>query len=75
MNTVSEYYIDGIKDGRAYLRQFGAEDAPGIIANIRSTMLGFPASTPVGQRLRGELAFWVNQISMASKNENQQEDA
>ena len=67
MNTVSTHYLEGIKEGRAYLTKYGAADIDAHIANLRSTMKGFPASTPVGQMLRGELDFWRNQKARGAR--------
>lgn len=60
--TVSTHYLDGIKEGRAILTQYGSDDASARLENLNSTIKGFAASSPVGQLLRGERDFWRNQI-------------
>ena len=63
MKTVSPHYIDGIKEGRDVFQREGLEYAAQYIENLRSTIKrGLPASHPVGQMLRGELDFWLNQV-------------
>lgn len=63
MQTVTAEYLMGIKEGRDLLRKYGTESITiqDRIDNLKRTMKGFPASTPVGQMLRGELDFWRNQ--------------
>ncbi len=67
METVNAIYLEGIREGRACLEKYGTHDISiqDRIDNLRSTMRGFPASTPVGQLLRGELDFWLNQAKRA----------
>ena len=64
--TVTQSYLDGIKDGRSYLRTFSPsiEEMHEIVANIRETLKGFK-SGPVAESLRGERDFWLNQIKRA----------
>lgn len=73
--TVTTEYLAGITDARATMRkiqsgtdscyrpdelpEFMREELAGIERTIRS---GFPASSPVGQMLRGERDFWRNQV-------------
>lgn len=63
MNQVTSYYLEGIKEGRETLNRYGVDTVSiqDRIDNLKSTIKGFPASNPVGQMLRGELDFWVNQ--------------
>ncbi|QMP18235.1 hypothetical protein RpY1_023 [Ralstonia phage RpY1] len=63
MQTVTAEYLMGIKEGRDLLGKYGTESITiqDRIDNLKRTMKGFPASTPVGQMLRGELDFWRNQ--------------
>lgn len=63
MQTVTAEYLMGIQEGRELLRKYGTESITiqDRIDNLKRTMKGFPASTPVGQMLRGELDFWRNQ--------------
>lgn len=63
MQTVTAEYLMGIREGRELLRKHGTESITiqDRIDNLKRTMKGFPASTPVGQTLRGELDFWRNQ--------------
>lgn len=60
---VSYWYIEGIKEGRKCLDEWGTEgvSAQEQIDNIKETLKRFSASSPVGQMLRGELDFWKNQ--------------
>ena len=64
--TVSEHYIEGIKEGRKALEKYGMEIAHDELRNLNSTIKGFSASTPVGQMLRGERDFWKNQLKKAA---------
>jgi len=59
---VTAEYLDGIKEGRAWLRQHGSDDAPAILDNLNRTIKGFDTQSPVGQMLRGERDFWRNQL-------------
>lgn len=69
MQTVTTYYLEGIKEGRKALEKHGTADISiaDRIDNLRSTLKGFTGSSPVGQMLRGELDFWVNQQKAAAK--------
>ncbi|MDT0140186.1 hypothetical protein [Acidovorax sp. PRC11] len=69
IDTVSTFYVEGIKEGRASLERHGMAAASDELANLNSTIKGFPASTSVGQLLRGERDFWANQIKRARKTE------
>lgn len=60
--TYSQHYLDGIKSGREALVRHSISIARDEVANLRSTIKGFPASNPVGQFLRGELDFWLHQL-------------
>ncbi len=62
MKQVTAEYIEGIKEGRAWLRQYGMADAAAHLDNITRTARTFAAQSPVGQMLRGERDFWRNQI-------------
>lgn len=62
MQTVSAEYLMGIKEGRERFEQYGVAIAHDELENLRSTIKGFAANTPVGQMLRGERDFWVNQL-------------
>lgn len=64
--TVTQEYIMGIKEGREVFRKYGLAIAPDALDNLRRAIKGFPASTPVGQMLRGERDFWLNQIKRAA---------
>lgn len=59
---VSEYYLEGIKEGRAWLRKHGLEDAQSHLDNILATSKQFDAKSPIGQILMGERDFWRNLI-------------
>ena len=69
MQTVTESYLDGIRDGRAILKAWQAEGLVDVLAlarasidNLTRTCRQFDAQLPVGQYLRGERDFWRNQI-------------
>ena len=63
MQTVTQEYLMGIKEGRETLKKYGIEliTIEERIDNIKSTLKGFDNSSPVGQMLLGELDFWKNQ--------------
>jgi hypothetical protein len=62
MQTVTEAYLMGIKEGRSQLKQFGLSvNTKERIENLKSTLEGFDRSSSVGQMLLGELHFWENQ--------------
>lgn len=63
--TVSQHYLDGIREGRESLKMHGPGIARQEIENLRSTIKGFSADNPVGQFLRGELDFWRHQLKKA----------
>lgn len=60
--TVSIYYIEGIKEARIAFERHGIEWADDELRNLNSTLRGFSAGSPVGQMLRGERDFWLNQL-------------
>lgn len=69
MNTVTESYLDGIREGRSLLKAWQAEglvDVPALarasIDNLNRLCRQFGARSPVGQMLRGERDFWRNQL-------------
>jgi len=62
--TVSEMYLEGIKEGRERLTKYGC-DANEELASLNRTLRSFTASSPVGQMLRGERDFWRNQLNKA----------
>lgn len=66
MQQVSQYYLEGIKEGRITLEAYGITDITiqERIDNLKRTIKGYPASSPVGQMLRGELDFWKNQAKI-----------
>jgi hypothetical protein len=59
---VSEMYLEGIKEGRASFKKNGISVAADELDNLNRTIKGFSACTPVGQMLRGERDFWLNQV-------------
>ena len=63
MQNVTQYYLEGIKEGRETLKKYGAEliTIQERIDNLKSTLRGFDKHSPVGQMLLGELDFWKNQ--------------
>lgn len=62
MRQVTQDYLNGIREGRAWLRKYGAVDAQTHLGNLTATARAFDAQSPVGQMLRGERDFWRNQI-------------
>ena len=60
MQTVTQFYLDGIKEGRETLKKYGVEliTIQERINNLKSTLRGFSKASPVGQMLLGELDFW-----------------
>ena len=62
MRQVTQDYLNGIREGRAWLRKYGAVDAQAHLGNLTATARAFDAQSPVGQMLRGERDFWRNQI-------------
>lgn len=72
--TVTAEYLMGITDARQAFRKVrSGQDATyraselgefvrEELAGIERTIKGFPASTPVGQMLRGKRDFYRNQI-------------
>jgi len=65
MQSVTAEYLLGIKEGREMFEKYGAGIASDEIDNLKLTIKGFAASTPVGQMLRGERDFWLNQAKRA----------
>jgi hypothetical protein len=63
MKPISIYYLDGIKEGRQVYQREGMADADAHIENLAKLVKDFDASNPIGQMLRGELAFWRHQKS------------
>lgn len=60
--TVTTEYLEGIREGRNWLRTNGSDDACAVLRNLEATCEQFAASSPVGQMLRGERDFWRNWI-------------
>lgn len=62
-NPVSHEYLQGIRDGREYLKRFSPTilDMRDIIRNLENTMRNFDPG-PVKDHLRGERDFWKNQL-------------
>ncbi|PLP96928.1 hypothetical protein [Cupriavidus pauculus] len=67
MTTVTAEYLMGIKEGRSILNGNGTADisVADRLDNLRATIKGFGADTPVGQMLRGERDFWLHQQKLA----------
>lgn len=59
---VTAEYIEGIKEGRAWFKRYGMDDAAAHLDNLTRKARTFDAQSPVGQMLRGERDFWRNQI-------------
>ena len=64
--TVTVPYIDGIKEGREVFKREGMSNAAAHLDNLNRTVKGFAAGTPVGDMLRGERDFWINQMKRAA---------
>lgn len=62
MKQVSSFYIEGIKEGRASFDRNGMAVAHEELDNLQRTIKGFAADSGVGQMLRGERDFWLNQV-------------
>lgn len=60
MQTVTNAYLMGIKEGREQFKLYGAVDIEGRIENLKATLKGFNRKSTVGQMLLGELHFWEN---------------
>ena len=67
MNNPTEMYLVGISEGRATFNNEGLTDAAERIRNLKETIKGFAANSSVGQMLRGERDFWINQLKKVSK--------
>lgn len=65
--TVSAEYLDGIREGRAWLKEQGAGDARALLDNLERTAGMFDAQSPVGQMLRGERDFWRLQVKLPGR--------
>lgn len=63
MKSVTAEYLMGIKEGREILSTYGVQEVTIAerIESLRSTIKGFDASSAVGQMLRGERDFWIQQ--------------
>lgn len=67
MQTVSQHYLDGIKEGREYATKYGTDDARACLdTSIRVCRL-FAPDTACGQFARGERDFWRNQVKRLGK--------
>ena len=62
MPTVTQEYLDGIREGRETLRRCGLGVAQQELDNLTRTCRRFDAQSAVGQMLRGERDFWRNQV-------------
>lgn len=61
--SVTAEYLSGIREGRETFKREGMENAGAHLDNLNRTIRsGFDAQSPVGQHLRGERDFWINQI-------------
>ena len=70
MQTVTQEYLMGIKEGRETLEKYGTAliTIEERISNLKSTLKGFSKTSPVGQMLLGELDFWKNQLKKTKAN-------
>jgi hypothetical protein len=62
--TVTQEYLNGIKEGREYLKKEKPDTATmrDILDTLRRTLKGFTG--PVAETLRGERDFWINQLKL-----------
>lgn len=72
MKTVTQSYLDGIKEGRATLRALGDNPSPDAIRSMfksvqaqhkRSRGIAYGALSDFVELRRGEMDFWKNQVS------------
>lgn len=63
MPTVTAEYLEGIREGRKWWREFGIGHAPEALASLTILCRSFDASNPVGQMYRGERDFWKGQLA------------
>ena len=61
--SVTAEYLMGLQEGRERLDQCGPSIAQEELDGIQRAIRGFSAGSPVGQMLRGERDFWVNQLN------------
>lgn len=54
---VSQEYLMGISEGRAWFDRYDMDDAQEHLDNLTRTARTFDAQSPVGQMLRGERDF------------------
>ena len=68
MQTVTECYLLGIREGRDYLKQFAPsiEEMRALAANCE-TLLKQGFAREMADVFRGERDFWRNQINKGSK--------
>lgn len=72
-DTLTAEYIDGIREGRAILKQNGIQVAQDCIDALNTLCKQFAASSPVGQTYRGERDFWRNQLNRLTSNPPQRQ--
>ena len=65
--TVTDEYLEGILEGRAWFKQYGMDNAQVHLDSLERTARTFSASSPVGQMLRGERDYWRNKVKKQSK--------
>ena len=63
--TVTAEYLEGIREGRAWFKEYGMDMAEAHLDTLTRTARTFSASSPVGQMLRGERDFWRNKLKGA----------
>lgn len=73
--TAAQAYLDGISKGQAFLqdwRRKGGYYLPELseymLENIAYKTDAFDASSPSGQMLLGECAFWINKMAEYHRN-------
>jgi hypothetical protein len=60
--TYSVHYIEGIKEGREWVSEYGLDGISEHLAATQATYKAFGPQSPVGQLLKGEIDFLKNWI-------------
>ena len=59
---VTEFYLIGITEGRAYFKTHGAEDAAAHIENCETTLASHSRNSALHQMALGERDFWQDKL-------------
>tara|TARA_R110000796_G_scaffold201546_2_gene317733 strand:- start:1044 stop:1262 length:219 start_codon:yes stop_codon:yes gene_type:complete len=60
---VTNYYLLGITEGRAYFKVHGAEDAQAHIENCETTLASHSRHSALHQMALGERDFWAHKLN------------